>query len=247
MTYKKFAYLYDHLMSDAPYEKWVQFLLAEKSSFNVTGKRVLDLACGTGEVTVRLAQNGFDVTGVDLSTDMLVVARDKATKQNVDIQLYEQDMSELEGLPTYDIIAIFCDSLNYLQTPEKVRKTFEHVFRHLEVGGLFLFDVHSTYQMTERFQNQTFTWNEEAIAYIWDCFPGKHNYSVEHQLSFFVLDEHGQKYDRIDEWHNQRTYTTDTYIQWLEEAGFNIIRVTADFTNESPRDTSKRIFFTCMK
>lgn len=246
MTYKQFAYVYDHLMSDAPYDQWIDYLLFEKEKHHVSGKRVLDLACGTGELSVRLAKKGFDVTGVDISAHMLTVARNKAMEQRVALELYEQDMSQLEGLPTYDIIAIFCDSLNYLQTTDQVKQTFKHVYRHLEEGGLFLFDVHSIYQMIHCFQNETFTWNEQDISYIWYCFPGANPFSVEHELTFFVLDEQG-KYDRIDELHHQRTYPISQYIQWLKEARFEVVRVTADFTGEQPNDTSERIFFTCKK
>lgn len=247
MSYERLAYVYDTLMANVPYEKWLHFFNEEKQRHQVNGNRVLDLACGTGEMSVRLAKEGHKVTGVDLSSDMLMVAQRKAEDAGVKINLFQQDMSELEGLETFDVITVFCDSLNYLSTPSDTKNTFFHVYQHLGENGLFLFDVHSTYQMDYRYVNETFTLNEEEIAYIWDCFPGKYEHSVEHELSFFVLDEESGLYERFEELHQQRTYQIEDYRQWLDAAGFTILSVTADFTSNPPSDTSERIFFTCKK
>lgn len=247
MSYEQLAYVYDHLMADAPYESWVEFLCREKERFQAPGIRVLDLGCGTGELSIRMIKQGFDVTGVDLSENMLAVAAERAGEEGLVLPLFQQDMSKLEGLPSFDIVTIFCDSLNYLSTPEEVKKTFCQVYRHLNPGGLFLFDVHSTYQIEHIYSNQTFTWNEEEIAYIWDSFPGKEPLSIEHDLTFFILDDHTGKYERIEELHQQRTYPVNDFMQWLNENGFEVPSITADFTGNPPEETSRRIFFTCRK
>src|SRR5690606_27475529 len=108
MMYEKFAMLYDALMADAPYDRWVEFVLNARKLWNPSAKSVLDLACGTGEIGVRLAKLGFNVTGVDLSADMLTIAQQKASETGVDIPFFQQDMSELELPNRYDIIIIFC-------------------------------------------------------------------------------------------------------------------------------------------
>ena len=97
MTYEKFAYLYDELMKDVPYEEWVQFINKQARTYGIEGKKILDLACGTGELSIRLAEEGYEVTGVDLSAEMLAVAREKAERNGHSLFLVEQDMSELEG------------------------------------------------------------------------------------------------------------------------------------------------------
>ncbi|MCR2820465.1 class I SAM-dependent DNA methyltransferase [Lederbergia panacisoli] len=246
MTYERLAYVYDFLMKDVPYYNWLDFLSAERKRYSVEGNRVLDLACGTGELSVLLAEEGFDVTGVDLSGDMLMVAREKAEQKRLQVHLFEQDMSLLEGLGTFDIITIFCDSLNYLQRPEEVQKTFSNVFTHLNEDGLFLFDVHSPYKINE-FINETYSFAEDEVSYIWTSFPGEHSLSIEHELTFFVLDEKTGKYDRFDELHKQRTYSTDQYSDWLTKANFIIKSITADFSNQAPTNMSERLFFTCKK
>lgn len=247
MSYEKFAYLYDELMQDAPYEEWVSFVKEKLVQYQINGKSLLDLACGTGELSVRFAKEGFNVTGVDLSSDMLSVAQAKSQEAGLSISFYEQNMAQLEGHGTYDIIGIFCDSLNYLQSDEDVVHTFSNVFQHLKSEGIFIFDVHSIFKISEVFINQTYAMAEENLSYIWNSFAGDHPYSVEHELSFFVLDEMTDKYDRFDELHYQRTYTTQQYTTWLKGAGFELLEVSADFEDAEPQPKSERIFFIAKK
>ncbi|MFK4997631.1 hypothetical protein ACI2OX_09230 [Bacillus sp. N9] len=93
-------------------------------------------------------------------------------------------MCELNGLGTFDLITIFCDSLNYLETPEQTKQTFLRVYEHLHEDGLFLFDVHTPFQMEHVYENETFALSDEDVAYIWRCFPGDNLYSIEHELTF---------------------------------------------------------------
>ncbi|MED3835135.1 class I SAM-dependent DNA methyltransferase [Peribacillus frigoritolerans] len=247
MTYERFAYVYDELMKDAPYEKWLMILTAKLEQYGIGGRKVLDLACGTGEMTVELAQHGFEVTGVDLSDEMLLVANEKAVKLGLSIPLFQQNMAELEGLGQFDCVTIFCDSLNYLRDEEDIVKTFSRVHEHLKDGGLFMFDIHSLYKIEEIFSGHTFAVNGEEVSYIWDCFPGEEPYSVEHDLSFFVRDDESGLYDRFDELHYQRTYPVEQYKKWLEQAGFTVSEILADL-EEAPLVTeTERILFVASK
>lgn len=247
MSYERFAYVYDYLMQDVPYDGWLEFVNKQAKAYSIQGESVLDIACGTGELSLRLVRDGYDVTGVDLSQDMLMVAQEKALEMNVKLNLFQQDMSKLDSLGEYDLITIFCDSLNYLEDEKDVENTFKSVYAHLKQDGLFLFDVHSIYKMTQIFINQTFTLTDEHVSYIWDCFPGEVPNSVEHELTFFVKDEETNQYERVEELHKQRTYPILTLKEWLKDAGFEVLNVSADFTEEAPADHSERIFFTCKK
>ncbi len=241
MSYNRFASVYDALMQDAPYDEWNNYL--QKEALPGT---LIDIGCGTGELSVRFAHAGFQVTGVDLSGDMLAIAREKAEMHKLSIPLFQQDMRELEGLGPFQTAVIFCDSLNYLKTEEDVQKTFQSVYSQLEPGGLFLFDVHSAYKINHVFQDQTFADAAEDISFIWNAFPGEYPDSVEHELTFFVQAENGL-YDRFDEVHYQRTFSPGQYKLWLEKAGFNVVSVTADFTDKAPWKESERIFIKAKK
>jgi cyclopropane fatty-acyl-phospholipid synthase-like methyltransferase len=247
MTYGRFAYLYDELMADVPYDNWLSLTETFGELYKVPGKRLLDIACGTGELTIRFALQGFNVTGVDLSEDMLAVAKSKSVEEGIEIPFYQQNMAELEGLEKYDFITIFCDSINYLTTEEEVIQTFEKVSEHLSDHGLFLFDVHSVHKMENIFKNQTFTLIEDDVCYIWNSFQGENAYSIEHELTFFVKDEKNEKYDRIEEYHFQRTYPIRQYESWLNEKGFEVLQILGDLENKPPTDESERILFIARK
>lgn len=247
MTYNRFAYLYDELMRETPYDQWVEYVLRQNKKYQVQANDILDVACGTGELSVWLAEAGFNVSGIDLSEDMLAVAHTKATERGLSIKFFQQDMTEMEGFQPFDLITIFCDSLNYLQTEEDVQKTFSRVYEYLQPQGLFMFDVHSLFKMNEIFNNATFAWDEERISYIWQCYQGEYPNSVEHDLNFFVLDDETGLYERFDELHFQRTYSVEQYSKWLLNAGFELLEVSADFLDQAPVGDSERIFFTAKK
>lgn len=115
---------------------------------------------------------------------MLAVAQAKAEQNGLQIPFYLQNMAELEGFSEFDIIGIFCDSLNYLKTESEVKDTFMRAHAHLKRDGLFIFDVHSIYKIMQIFMNQTFAENDEEISYIWHSYQGEYPNSVEHDLSF---------------------------------------------------------------
>ncbi|CAH0347078.1 class I SAM-dependent methyltransferase [Bacillus sp. CECT 9360] len=247
MTYERFAYVYDYLMRDAPYEQWLDMLISRMDQYGIVGKDILDLACGTGEFTIELAKHGFAVSGVDLSEEMLAVANGKAMNQRLNIPFYQQNMAELDGLGEYDCVTIFCDSLNYIREESDIPRTFKQVHSHLKTAGLFMFDVHSVFKMEHLFKNKTFAVNDEDVSYIWDCYPSGEPYSVEHDLSFFVLDHESGLYDRFEEYHYQRTYPIEQYKKWLEDAGFELMEILSDLEEEPVHDKTERILFVARK
>lgn len=247
MSYERFAYLYDQLMQDVPYDKWVSIVETYAKKYQINGKKLLDLASGTGEISVRLARKGYEVTGADLSVDMLSVAKAKADEFELPIEFFQQDMTDMDNLGEFDIIGIFCDSLNYLKDEQAVKQTFQGVHRLLKSGGLFVFDVHSVYKMDQIFADATFTWDDEEITYIWNAFAGEESHSVEHELTFFVLDQNTGQFDRVDELHFQRTFPVNDYTELLQQIGFQHIEITADFSMEPPEPTAERIFFAMIK
>ncbi|MFC0188108.1 class I SAM-dependent DNA methyltransferase [Fictibacillus aquaticus] len=245
MSYQQFAYYYDELMESAPYSHWVEYFKKKSLKYEFEGNRVLDLGCGTGSFSIRLAKEGYAVTGVDLSSEMLMIAKVKAEKENVMLSLFEQDMRSLEGLGEFDAVTIFCDSLNYLLTEEDVLDAFHSARSHLKSGGLLFFDVHTIYKMQHIFLGNTFGSNEEHLSYIWQCYEGEWPDSVEHDLSFFVRN--GTMYDRFDELHIQRTFSADTFAELLKKAGFQLLETTADFIDGDILPESERQFFIARK
>lgn len=244
MSYQQFAYFYDQLMEEAPYELWISYLKQKINQYGITGRRILDVACGTGSISIPLAKEGFEVTGVDLSTEMLAVAQMKANEEGLTIPFYHQNMVEMAGFDPFDCIVVFCDSLNYLYTEEQVKKTFENIYSLLKSNGLLLFDVHSLHKINEVFVGNTFGSNDDELSFIWHCFAGEAENSVEHELTFF--SKVNDYYQRFDECHIQRTFSQAEYTKWLKEAKFIVHEVT-DFDQKPVNDETERIFFVCQK
>ncbi|WP_191560769.1 class I SAM-dependent DNA methyltransferase [Metabacillus idriensis] len=246
MIYKGFAAIYDELMKEAPYELWTEFLHESMATFGNGGIKVLDLGCGTGEISIRLKQKGYDVTGIDISEEMLSIAFQKTAEHGLSIPYFQQDMRSLDELAqTFDGIFICCDSLNYLETEEDVRAALTAAYKQLVPGGILVFDVHSLYKINEIFAEATFAENGEDVSYIWNSFLGEEPNSIEHDLSFFV--KRGEIYDRFDEYHVQRTYPVNQYEEMLTETGFDIKEISADFKRQTPEHDAERIFFVAAK
>jgi 2-polyprenyl-3-methyl-5-hydroxy-6-metoxy-1,4-benzoquinol methylase len=247
VTYSDCAPFSDELMADVPYDLWIDFLYKKIEEFMTKkdGWSLLDLGCGTGTLAVALKERGIEVTGVDLSANMLSIAQKKAFEKGLSIPLFEKSMSDLSGLGKFDIVIIFCDSLNYLLSEQEVIKTFKEVYDHLEDDGLLLFDTHSEKKINEIFIGNTFGSNDERISFIWGCFPGEWENSVEHDLSFFVKE--GNIYKRFDESHLQRTFPISMYVKWLTNVGFSVQDVNGDFFEKNNEKSWERAFFTAQK
>ena len=165
MTYTHFADWYDALMAEAPYDQWQSFVERAFDRYaQRPGRQVIDIGCGTGELAIRLAKAGWQVSGVDVSEHMLVIAQEKAEAAGIHVPFFEQNMAELDGFSDLDGAFIFCDALNYLTDEDDVKRTFSAVYRALGADGLLLFDVHSVYKMDVLFRDAVFADHGEDIS-----------------------------------------------------------------------------------
>lgn len=242
-SYETFTRIYDEVMDDTLYDKWLEFTLAHVPKKCET---ILELACGSGILSTKLADTGYQVTGVDLSKEMIELAKKRGIACQSTAQFSEGDMLALEEQDAYDLVTCYSDSLCYMPNEDAVLKVFQGVHQGLKDQGKFIFDVHSIYQVEELFKEYSYHYQTEEFAFLWESYPGEHPFSVEHFLTFFIQEEDG-KFSRFDELHEERTYEIDTYIGLLQEAGFSAVDVCADFTNDAPTDQSTRWFFVCYK
>ncbi|WJY28525.1 class I SAM-dependent DNA methyltransferase [Sporosarcina trichiuri] len=244
MMYARFASVYDELMSDIPYGAYISLL--ETAVGPIGNKKILDVACGTGILSVLLAERGADVTGIDLSEEMLDIARRRLEDRRLSAVFLHQAMQDLDAGTGFDAAIIPIDSLNYLESEHDVSRTFQGIHKALKPGGTLLFDVHSTFKTDILFPEGPFTYDSPGISYIWETEPGAEMHSVHSELAFFVKGDDG-RYDRFDEVHYQRTFPIMTYAELLEKAGFSIERIFADWEEEAPEEESERVFFQVRK
>ena len=246
--YTNFALLYDQLMSDSPYDEWIKFtnyFLANKKV-----EKVVDLGCGTGEITVRLAKQYDEIYGVDQSTDMLTIAHHKAIEKNVPhITWIEQDIRNLTGFSNVDVFISYCDVINYIVELDDLQNLFQNVYNSLAKNGLFMFDIHSMEHVEKNLTDQTFAYKNDELAYIWYCSSGETKGEMFHDMTFFYRHEQETVYERFEEIHHQRTYDLETYEQLLRQADFHKINFYADFSVEKAfsEKNSERIFIVAEK
>lgn len=237
MSYIKFAQTYDKLMDKSLYDEWASFVKAHVPE----NASVLELACGSGDLASRL-ESVYNYMATDVSSDMLVLASEKLKKT----QLLELDMRDFSDMPKQDAVLCFADSLCYLKNREEVLQTFQNVYRTLNDGGVFLFDVHSIYQMEHVYRDFQYHYVDEETLFIWDSFEGEEDYSVVHEISCTNRLENGL-YERYDETHFERTYSSEDYVNMLETIGFSNIQTFADFGKSKIQIETPRLFFVVHK
>ena len=159
------------------YDQWLDFV--EQELPKTTGQ-ILDLACGAGRLAVMLAQNGYQVSGVDLSEEMLALAEMHAREANLAIPFMQGNMLDLSELGQYSAVTCFADSFCYLQDEAQVLQAFKEVYQHLENNGKFIFDVITPYQTDEVYPGYMYNYTTEDQAFIWSSFADEFEHRAVH-------------------------------------------------------------------
>ena len=241
-SYGDFAYLYDRLI-DEDYEKWANFLEGCFKKYGANISLVLDLACGTGSITTLLAKRGYDMIGLDGSCDMLNIAAEKS--EGLSIQYILQDMTEFELYGTVDAIICTLDGMNYITDPAKLERVFRLAHNYLNPGGLFVFDVNSRYKIENILGNRCYVTDLEEVFYTWENFYNEETKICSYNLTFFV--ENGGKYERVDEYQEQRAHSREELEQSLAKAGLSVINCFDGISFAEGCETSERLMFVTQK
>lgn len=238
-AYTDFAYVYDTLMDETPYEKWCEQVTSILERNGIKKDLVLDLGCGTGTLTELLAQKGYDMIGIDLSGEMLERAMEKREKSGLSILYLQQDMREFELYGTVKAIVSVCDSINYLLEDEDVIDTFKLVNNYLDPNGLFIFDFNTVYKYRDVIGDATIAENREECSFIWENYYHEEERINEYEVTFFVKE--GELFRRFEETHYQKGYTAKEMIRFLKEAGLEFVSMSDSDTGGEVVDQTQRI------
>lgn len=245
--YRDFAFVYDELMNEVDYNGWVKYIEDIIKNENAKVQNILELACGTGNLTIPLTKKNYDIAGIDISEEMLSVAREKAEKEGVELVLLQQDIAQLDfDITNLDCVLCACDGFNYITYDDDLENVFTKTYELLKEDGIFIFDISSFYKLSTILGNNMYGENRDDIAYMWQNYFDDEENLVEMELAFFIKDEF-EKFERFEEVHQQRAYTEDEILDMLKSSGFKNIKVYGDFTFEAPKQDSQRIFFVCKK
>ena len=137
--YKDFAFVYDELMNDVNYDGWVKYIEDIIKNENVQVQNILELACGTGNITIPLTKKNYDIAGIDISDEMLSVAREKAEKEGVELVLLQQDLAELDfDVPNLDCILCACDGFNYITYDDELEMYLINLMSYLKTMAFYI-------------------------------------------------------------------------------------------------------------
>ena len=237
--YTAFASVYDRLMADVDYPAWAAYYQTLLTLYGLRAGKVCECACGTGSLTLPLCALGYQMTGVDLSEEMLFEASQKARREGAMIPFVKQDMRQLRLHRQMDAVLCTCDGVNYLPTEADVLAFFTAAWQAIRPGGALLFDLSTPYKLQYLLGDQLIGDETAEIAYLWKNTYRPRNASVEMALSVFVRSE-GETYQRISEQQTQYAYPMDTLRTLLTQAGFTDIRTFGDGTFAPPSPTEPR-------
>lgn len=261
-AYTGFAAVYDTLMDNVPYGEWSRYLIGLLKEYGVEEGLVCELGCGTGSITRRLRDAGYDMIGIDLSEDMLDVAREyefaavdgtgefeeTAEGGGTDILYLNQDMREFELYGTVAAIVSICDSMNYLTAEEDLEKVFRLVNNYLDPGGIFIFDMNTIHKYRDLIGDTTIAENREDCSLIWEnCYEeetGLNRYDITiFKRVEFEQENAEELYERIRETHLQRAYAPETIVRLLNQAGLEFLAMYEAGTRGPVTEGTERMYF----
>lgn len=248
--YDAIAHVYDKLNKEIDYKKWADFIeecfkkyLPEKPSL------LLDLACGTGSMTVELANRGYDMIGVDMSEDMLSEAYLRSEEKGILYLL--QDMRSFELYGTVGAVVCCLDSLNYLLEEKDLSLTFANVHNYLDPNGLFIFDINTPYKFENIYSDNAYILEDEidyedgapptAVFCGWQNQFDRDSGICDFYLTLF--EERDGAYIRSDEHQRERCYSLDTVKSLLEKNDLEFIGCFGGYDFSAPTDDCERWYF----
>lgn len=248
MAYETLAAMYDALMDDVDYEAWADYIDRMLQKHGGPGKRLLDLGCGTGCISIPLAQRGYQVTGVDISEKMLAAAREKSRALQLDIDWRKQDLTSLQLFDeagnemVFDAAIATFDVFNHLTDPEDLQMLFHTLNPLLTDEGVLLFDVQTPYKLREYLGNHIFTLHRDDVEYMWENHFDEETQICTMNITFFLRQANGL-YRRETMTQEERVYDLDLLRLWLKYSDFETAGVYEELSENDVKPEAHRAVF----
>ncbi len=224
--YESLAPVYDQINEDIDYEHWADVLCEWlKESGCAPHGVILDLGCGTGSMTIPLAKRGFDMIGLDLSPEMLSLARDREEREGLSQILWTmQDMTDFSLYGMVDGVVSCLDSFNHLSTTNDLRECLNAITKYLLPGGTLIFDVNSQYKFETLYGDQSYVFETEDTFCVWQNDYDEESRLCDFYITLFVEDQNGM-YEREDSHQTERYYPLEELQEELDSAGFDTVGI----------------------
>lgn len=235
MSYADFAMFYDRLTWNIDYKALAEMYAGLLCKYGVKGGKLLDLACGTGSLTVRLINRGFDITAADISPEMLTVAAAK----NSGVFWLCCDMRLLPFEEHFDAVICALDSLNHLPDPDAIQQTFQKVYRSLKPGGVFAADLNTPYKHEYILANANFVFDMDELFCTWQNDDVMVDNRVDMFLDFFLENEDGS-YTRYCDSLSEIAVEPEVIVEMLKKSGFKSVEISEYITGKELSETSEK-------
>ena len=236
----RYARCYDSF-SGASYDAYAAFFTEAAKRFSALPVReVLDLGCGTGELSARLAASGLDVVGADISPEMLARARSKEKTRGV--LFVNQDMRALDLYGTVQAAVSAYDCLNYLAGVADLDRVFSLLHNYIEPGGVFVFDINTPYRYENVYADNCFCFEDETAMLVW---RNRFSRSSGRNLMMLTLFERHPDgcWDRFDGDSVQRRFALRTVTKAAQRAGFDVCGRFGSLDFGPLSETSEKAFY----
>ena len=243
-AYEMLAGCYDRLTNDVDYEAIAAFYRTLLGREGVRPRTAVDLACGTGSVTAILAREGLRVIGVDMSEEMLTQAAAKTAGLDPAPIFVRQKLQNLTLPRGVDLAVCALDSLDYITEPKECARAIRRVYRALNPGGMFIFDV-NTPEKLRAMDGQVFLDEDQDVYCVWRGEFDDNTNICSYGMDLFIRE--GKHWLRSFEEHREYAYSREQLTVFLKDAGFTRIRVYGDRTLEQPGAGEQRMYFSARK
>ena len=243
-AYEALAASYDRLTNDVDYGAIVTFYEEILKKEGLKPRTAVDLACGTGSVSAILAGKGLSVIGVDMSEEMLTAAQQKCADLQNPPRFVRQSLQRLCLPRGVDLAVCALDSLDYITNPGDCKEAIRRVWKALNPGGIFIFDV-NTPEKLRAMDGQVFLDETDDTYCVWRTEFDAKKRLCYYGMDIFRLD--GAHWTRSFEEHIEYAYEPDELLSWLQEAGFTHVRQYGDRVLRAPKQDEQRIYFSAKK
>jgi SAM-dependent methyltransferase len=244
-SYERLALFYDRLMQGIDYAAWVSYVeeIVQRYGGHVT--IVADLACGTGNSSFPWSDRGYRTYGIDLSAEMLEIARSKAAARGLEATFLRQNLCGLKLEDRVDLAVCFQDGFNYIIDIEELRQAFQAVYRNLSVGGFFIFDLNYLPRIVPPDQSASVV-QGDGFTLHWSAAYKDEERLWEIEAKGTIEDSDGQRHDYLEK-HLERIY--EPYEIWalLTGQGFTSLNSFQAFTFDQPHYRTLRIVYVARK
>lgn len=239
--YEKYAQVYDSSGQIGFSVRMIPYLQDLLVRHPVERDNMLDLACGTGTVALSFASNGWEVWGVDASSEMLAQAEKKARETGLTLRLSCQDMRRFTIPAGVRLITCLYDSMNYMLTLPDVQVVMQRVAAHLAPGGLFLFDMNTAWALEHVWDHRMFLTEDDDLSLIMASQYDEKQLSARVTVTGFV--RRGEFYERFSETHLEQSYTEDQIRNVISASGLRLVARYDCFAFDPPAEDCSRIMW----